>query len=31
MIALIEKGMILAVGGEDESGNILDTCEAYIA
>ena len=30
MIAVIEKGMILTIGGEDESGNLLDTCEAYI-
>ena len=30
MITIIERGIILAVGGEDESGNLLDTCEAYI-
>jgi hypothetical protein len=30
MIAIIERGMMLVVGGEDESGNLLDTCEAYI-
>jgi hypothetical protein len=30
MITIIERGIILAVGGEDESGNLLDSCEAYI-
>ena len=30
MIAIIERSMMLVVGGEDESGNLLDTCEAYI-
>ena len=30
MIAIIERSMMLVVGGEDESGNLLGTCEAYI-
>jgi len=29
MVTIIEKSMTLAIGGEDESGNLLDTCEAY--
>ena len=29
MIAIPEKGMVLVVGGEDESGNLIDSCEAY--
>lgn len=29
MITIPEKAMILAIAGEDESGNLLDTCEAY--
>jgi hypothetical protein len=30
MVAIIEWAMMLVVGGEDESGNLLGTCEAYI-
>jgi hypothetical protein len=29
MIAIEERGMVLAICGQDESGNLLDTCEAY--
>lgn len=29
MIMVEEKGIILAVGGEDENGNLLDSCESY--
>lgn len=29
MIAIEERGIILALCGQDESGNLLDTCEAY--
>jgi len=29
MIMIEEKQIILAVGGEDENGNLLNTCEAY--
>ena len=29
MIHVEEKGMILAVGGEDENGGLLDSCEMY--
>ena len=29
MVTIAEKAMILAIAGEDESGNLLDTCEAY--
>ena len=29
MLLIEEKGMILAVGGDDGQGNMLDTCEAF--
>jgi hypothetical protein len=29
MLAIEEKGLVLALCGQDESGNLLDTCEAY--
>lgn len=29
MVLIAEKGVILAVGGEDENGNLLDSCEIY--
>jgi len=29
MIAIEERGLVLALCGQDESGNLLDTCEAY--
>jgi len=28
MLDIHEKDLILALGGEDENGNLLDTCEA---
>ena len=29
MLLVEEKGIILTVGGEDENGNLLDSCEIY--
>lgn len=29
MISIEEKKMVLAVGGEDENGNLVDSCEAF--
>lgn len=29
MIHIEEKRLVLAIGGEDENGNLLDTCEVY--
>jgi hypothetical protein len=29
MIYVEERGCVLAVGGEDENGNLLDSCESY--
>jgi N-acetylneuraminic acid mutarotase len=29
MIYIEEKDLVLAVGGEDENGNLLDSCESF--
>lgn len=29
MIYIEEKRIVLVVGGEDENGNLLDTCELF--
>ena len=29
MVLIEEKDVVLVVGGEDENGNLLDSCEIY--